>query len=201
MKKLFLLGLVFLSTAAAASSDDPELMLRQAATAMTEILQSNQTKIKQDASFAEQVVRENLLPLIDTQGIGRRLLTRKQWNKLSEVQQEKFNNTFINHLIKTYSSGLSNYDGHKFVFKQTQYNRNGRTAWVDSDIIAKDRETFNVLYTLKLSRNYQGWKVVDIAVNGIKVLQNYREQLKTVDVSEGFDELIEKIENAAETID
>ncbi|NVJ59998.1 MAG: ABC transporter substrate-binding protein [Gammaproteobacteria bacterium] len=201
MRQIILTSLIFFSFAVSANTEDPEKMLRQAASSMTQILDSNPSRIKEDTSFAEQVVRENLLPLIDTQGIGRRLLTTKQWGQLSDDQQKRFNDAFINHLIKTYSSGLSNYDGHRFVFKKTQYNHNRRTAWVNSDIISQDNETFNVLYTLKKSGNYQGWRVVDISVNGIKVLQNYREQLKTVDLTQGFDELILKIEQASDETD
>ncbi|NVJ49422.1 MAG: ABC transporter substrate-binding protein [Gammaproteobacteria bacterium] len=189
--------LVACITFGSASADDvePQVLLQQVAKKMTIILDANKEQLKINPNLSADIVRENLLPHIDTAGIGKRLIKRAQWNGLSSAQQERFNNAFIEHLIRTYAAGLANYDGHEFVFNKTQFSRSGKTAWVYSELVAKDMETFDIIYTLKLSDEYKGWKVIDIAVNGIKILQNYREQLKSIDINEGFEELLIKIEN------
>lgn len=194
LKTWLVLVSFFLMGSAVADVPEPQRLLQEIANRMVLILKDNKEQLAKDPNYASQIVRENLLPLIDTDGIGKRLLKRSQWAQLSEEQQVRFNNAFIEHLIQTYAQGLAHYDDHQFVFEQTRFSRTGKTAWVYSELVAKDYEKFDIIYTLKTSDEYQGWKVIDIAVNGIKILQNYREQLKTVDLTDGFDALLAKIE-------
>lgn len=198
MKKL-LLALVLSIPVSVFASTEPDALLKQAANTMIELLEANKQQLLSDEQFAHRIVREQLLPLVDTQGLGKRLLKRKVWRQLSESQKQRFTEAFINHLINTYAKGLANYDGHRFNFIKTEYSTSRQTAWVYSEILSKQREAFSIIYTLKQVDGSSDWKVIDISVEGIKILQNYREQLKTVDVSDGFDALLAKIESAQET--
>lgn len=177
-----------------ANASDPQELLQQAADNIIELLERNKQQLSVDETLAPTIVRENLLPLVDTLGLGKRLLTRKVWPTLSGSQQQRFTDAFVDHLINTYANGLANYDGHKFHFIKTNYSSSGKTAWVYSELISKQQERFSIIYTLKLMDHYPDWRVVDVSIEGIKILQNYREQLKSVDVSEGFDALLAKIE-------
>jgi phospholipid transport system substrate-binding protein len=194
MKKL-LLPLLLILPLTAMANGDPESLVREAADKMIALLEENKQQLQSDELLAHNIVREQLLPLIDTEGLGKRLLKRKVWNQLTDIQRKRFTDAFINHLINTYAKGLANYDGHRFHFIKTEYSTTRQTAWVYSEILSKKREAFSIIYTLKQVGNSKDWKVIDVSVEGIKILQNYREQLKTVDVSDGFDVLLAKIES------
>jgi phospholipid transport system substrate-binding protein len=194
MKKL-LVSILFLVPFSALAETDPEALVRQAADKMIALLEENKERLKTDELLAHAIVREQLLPLIDTQGLGKRLLKRKVWNQLTKQQRNRFTDAFINHLINTYAKGLANYDGHRFNFIKTEYSTSRQTAWVYSEILSKNKEAFSIIYTLKKMETDDDWKVIDVSVEGIKILQNYREQLKTVDVSDSFEALLAKIES------
>ncbi len=198
MKKLLFSVLLIIPLSAFAEAE-PDVLLKQAANTMIELLEENKQQLQTDELLAQRIVREQLLPLVDTQGLGKRLLKQKVWAQLSDPQKQRFTEAFINHLINTYAKGLANYDGHKFNFIKTEYSTTRQTAWVYSEILSKQREAFSIIYTLKQIDDNTDWKVIDISVEGIKILQNYREQLKSVDVSEGFDALLAKIESTQDS--
>ncbi|WP_144394802.1 MlaC/ttg2D family ABC transporter substrate-binding protein [Pleionea sediminis] len=190
---LFALGLIVTSSVANAASE-PDVLLKNAADNMIALLENNRTQLESDEHFAHQIVRENLVPLVDTKGLGKRVLKRKVWDKLDDVQRTRFTDAFVDHIIKTYAQGLNNYDGHTFNFIKTNFSRTRQTAWVYSELVSKESESFSIIYTLKMMEDYDDWKVIDISVEGVKILQNYREQLKSVDVEKGFDALLAKLE-------
>lgn len=196
MKKSILTFLIFVSSSVALAASEPDLLLQKAADNMIALLEQNKQLVAQDETYAHSIVRENLVPLVDTKGLGKRLLKRKVWEQLDEVQQTRFTQAFVDHIIKTYAQGLANYNGHRFNFLKTNYSRTGKTAWVYSELLSNNDESFSIIYTLKMIKGEPEWKVVDISVEGVKILQNYREQLKTVDVENGFDALLAKLESS-----
>ncbi|MEE4246089.1 MAG: ABC transporter substrate-binding protein [Kangiellaceae bacterium] len=191
--------LVFIFSLEARSQEAPLAILERAADEMVQFLDNNKAELKKDPTIADEIVRQKLVPLIDIKGLGRRLLKRKVWTKLTASQQRRFVDAFINHLITQYAKGLAEYDGHRFIFKDTKLSSRGNTAWIASELIDKDGNIFNIAYTLKIIKPESQWKVIDVSVEGIKVLQNYREQLKSVDVDQGFDSLLERLESSSAT--
>ncbi len=177
-----------------ANTENPEVLLQQVANRMVDFLELNKEKLETDENLAKQIVRQELLPLIDLDGLGHRLLKRKIWNELSSNQKQRFTNAFVNHLIDTYAKGLAKYDGHQFEFLKTEYTTSETTAYIYSQLKSKDNESYSIIYTMKQVGEELGWRVIDISIEGIKILQNYREQLKSFELSDGFDALLAKIE-------
>ncbi len=170
-----------------------KIQLESTAKIITEWIDTHKSETEADPTLIDSTVRKFLLPLIDTDGLGRRLLTRDKWNQLSEIEQSSFTEAFLDHLIHTYANGLLLYSGETFLFEEPQINVRKNSIRVESTMFSPDGKQYSIDYTLIYRNNDEQWKVIDISVDGIKIIQNYREQLKGIDTSSGIQPVIDKL--------
>lgn len=96
------------------------------------------------------------------------------WNSLSEDQQDRFSISFENKVKQSYIDKLNLYSNQKVVLKDYVQTKENRIE-IDSDIIS-ETETYLVKY--KFFDNNNDWKIYDIDILGVSVLQTYRQQFK-----------------------
>lgn len=188
---LFLSGIV----SAAHADSDPKAMLESVANKMITFIDSNKQKLSDDENFAKSLVRSELLPYIDQQGLGRRVIVTKVWQDLTASEQQRFIDGFVSLVIDTYASGLSKYDGEQFVFEETTYHNSAKTAYVRSKMASIKDDDVEIHYTLKKPKESNEWRIVDVKIEGVSMVQTYRSQFRSLIKSEGFNAVLAKLEN------
>jgi phospholipid transport system substrate-binding protein len=98
------------------------------------------------------------------------------WQRRSPQEQQEFVKLFTNLLEDTYLDKIESYNGEKF--KYTRENQDKNYAEVDTKIITKKGEEFSINYKLQ-SANGE-WKVYDIIIENISLVNNYRSQFNRV---------------------
>ena len=138
----------------------------------------------------KQELRQMMMEYLDFDEMSRRALGR-YWKKQSNENRTEFKNLFRELLFKSYVERLDNYVcGREKVIYEKQIIR-GRYALVRTKVIGyKDTD---VVVEYRLKKKPDGWKVYDIIVEGISLIQNYRSQFRSILSRESFESLLSKL--------
>jgi phospholipid transport system substrate-binding protein len=127
-----------------------------------------------------------------------RLVLGRNWKKLNPVQRDEFTREFRQHLSQTYGRRLETYSGEQIALGDTREESNGDVT-VKTRIVGGSVDGATVDYRLR--RRDEGWFVIDIVIEGVSLLQNFRSQIQEIVSTKGTAGLIETLreKNAAET--
>jgi phospholipid transport system substrate-binding protein len=132
-------------------------------------------------------LREVARSLFDTRAMGRSamgdVLARQP-----EAKQEEFLELFDAFIVRAYLQKLLFFRNPRFGY--------GRTVVQGEDTVVHTRiesgkEDYYVDYVMRWGE--RGWQATDIIVEGVSLLQNHREQFRSLLRSHTFDELLERL--------
>lgn len=119
-----------------------------------------------------------------------RIVVGKEWEKLSEAQQQNLADIFIRLSVASYAHNFKDYSGESFVFDSEEETARGGVV-VHSTLIIPDDKPVKFDYMLKEKGN--SWRIINIIANGVSDLALKRSEYTTILQREGFDALIAKI--------
>jgi len=155
-------------------------------TQVLDVLRDPQLK----AESAEEIKKEKLRviyeQMFDEVELSRRTLG-VHWNKLNPAQQQEFVQLFRQVLKKAYIDKILSYTNEKIVFpKETMLASN--QAEVQTEIITSSK-TIPIFYRLILKDDT--WRVYDVVVENVSLVQNYRSQFNSILAKNTPDQLLE----------
>lgn len=178
--------LVFSSLMWAATSPVP--MLEKTADQIIDTLDKNKGHLKANPLFVQRTVREHLLPHIDVQGMARSVLGRNAWTRATPEERDRFTEAFSKLVVRTYAAPLAEYSNEKIMFLPERAAPNGRFTRVKSVIIRPNGQKIPLSYSLVLKKG--SWKVYDLSVEGVSLLQSFRTQFGQILKMTDMDALI-----------
>ena len=119
-----------------------------------------------------------------------RIVVGKEWEKLSEAQQQKLVDDFVRLSVASYAHNFKDYSGESFVFDSEEETTRGGVV-VHSTLIIPDDKSVKFDYMLK--EKGTSWRIINIIANGVSDLALKRSEYTTILQREGFDALIAKI--------
>ena len=131
-------------------------------------------------------------PVINSHDLTKiaRIVVGKEWEKLSEAQQQKLEDIFIRLSVASYAHNFKDYSGESFVFDSEEETPRGGVV-VHSHLIIPDDKPVKFDYMLKEKGN--SWRIINIIANGVSDLALKRSEYTTILQREGFDALMAKI--------
>lgn len=190
MKRLqvaFLLISVFFSQVVLAASA-PVQMLEQAAQQILATLKQNKATLKQNPRLINQAVQHYLLPIVDVEGMSRSVLGRQAWMAASATERAAFSKAFTQLVIRTYATPLAEYTDETIKFLPQHTAATGQFTRVNSVIVRSKGPDIPLSYSL-VSKNGQ-WKVYDLSVEGVSLLQSFHNQFGQALQNTSMNELI-----------
>lgn len=143
-------------------------------------------KVASDKQLSEgnkkQALAEVLKNEIDFENLSKRVVS-KPWRTATEEQKSEFKALFLDVMVDTYATLLSNYSGEKVEFEQEQIKAN-KYAIVDTVIIADGSKRIPVRY--RLINEGSGWKVYDFIPEGVSFVSSYKNNYARVVRSDGI---------------
>jgi len=129
--------------------------------------------------------------MFDYPGLSKRTLG-KNWETLNSKQQEEFTDLFSTHLGNVYLDRILAYSNEKVVFdkEKTKEDR----ALVNTRVLGPSKE-IPVDYRMVLKDS--GWKVYDVVIEGVSLVENYRSQFKEILRDKGPEYLLETLREKA----
>ena len=119
-----------------------------------------------------------------------RLVLAKNWPKLSAQQQKDFVVEFKRHLSGTYWKTLEDYRDQKVAVDGNRVEKNGDVT-VRSTIEGERSEPIRLDYRMRPKGG--DWGVIDVIIEGVSLVQNFRSQTQEIIGEVGIDGLIERL--------
>ncbi len=135
------------------------------------------------------LIRKAVDERFDWVEMSRRTLAR-HWRKRSEKEKELFIDLFGKLLERTYMDRVGGYSGEKVLYEGDTVD--GNYGVVKVKILTKKETEIPVSYRVKKKGNE--WRVYDISVQGVSLINNYRKQFNSILMNSSFDELIKRLE-------
>jgi len=141
-----------------------------------------------DLERINQLVDELILPYVNFEKTTR-LAAGRYWRQASPEQQQALVDAFRGTLVRTYSGALSNVDDvSRINIQPFRGDPNADDVVVRSLVTRSNGPAVGVDY--RLENTPEGWKVYDINIENIWLIQNYRNQFAQQIQQSGFDGLI-----------
>lgn len=162
-------------TLAETSISSPIIMLDSTATQVIDALKVNKARLSTNRDVVYKIVNQYLIPHVDVYGMARSVLGRNAWNQATDIQKTEFSQEFIQLVVRTYSAPLAEYTDEKIRFEPIRGGYEGKSFInVNSMIIRSNGHNIPLNYSLVLINNE--WKIYDMSVEGISLLQSFRSQ-------------------------
>lgn len=176
--RIFWICTVFLCTQFAFAESSPVPMLEDTAQKIIATLKANQSHLKDHPEIINQAIRTHLLPHVDVAGMSRSVLGRQAWMKATAAEKQAFSKAFTELVIRTYASPLAEYSGETVTFSPIRGTASTHFIKVNSVIARPNGQHIPLSYNL-VDKNGQ-WKVYDLSVEGVSLLQSFRTQFADI---------------------
>jgi len=202
MKKILTIFLIFfglmLSTVENARANfndsDPVNLLQTLADRMIAGLKANQATLKANPSVVYGLAYKVVVPYADLDYMSKRVLPPQIWNRASANQRSKFESEFTKLLVRTYASALSDYSNQTVQFFPVRGGFRGKsTIMVSSQINRSDGPSVSVTYRLVAFGST--WKLYDLSVEGVSLLESFRSQFADKLSQGNMDDLIRDLQS------
>lgn len=129
-----------------------------------------------------------ILPRFDFEEMAKRSLGA-QWRRRTPAEQEEFIRLFTELLKNSYIESIESYRGEKVIYRSE--SQDGAYADVGTKVISDRGEEFTIDYRLNLEGSE--WKVYDVIIENISIVNNYRSQFSRILGRSSFAELLRRI--------
>ena len=182
-------GLLTLSPAALRAGV-PTDQVRQTADRVLSVLQDSRLKSPDKQQERRAQIRQVIANRFDFAEMAKRSLG-PNWQKVNNDEQREFVELFTELLEKAYADQIESYNGEKIVYGRENVSQD--QADVDTKIVTKKGEEVSVNY--KLRSNGGDWKVYDVVIENISIVNNFRSQFNRILAKASFAELLKKLQS------
>jgi phospholipid transport system substrate-binding protein len=170
---------------------DPVTIITHATTNIFEVLDSRRAEFTQNPELLANVVRENMLPLIDLH-YSARLILGRAGRDVSPEQLLAFSDALSNVLINRYSDSLIEFTYEELLQVMPMKGKN-------TDKLTRVRTRIRlttggyVPVDFAFHRTDKGWKAFDVTVEGISYVITFRNQISPRVQADGIDKVTAEI--------
>lgn len=156
---------------------NPMALMKNVSNKMLTSLKQNRSKLRSNPKFIYTLVKRIIVPHADLPGMSRSVLGRNAWQNANKAQKQAFINAFTNVMIGTYASALNVYQDETIKFFPIRGGYQGKKRInIQSQVIRSDGPPIPLNYKLALINNQ--WKIYDLNVEGIGLLQSFYAQFQ-----------------------
>ena len=121
---------------------------------------------------------------------------KEHWSEFNAKQRVEFTNLFTDQFQSFYIDKLDLFSDEKVIFKSATVVKEKKVQ-VPTVLISKGKE-YSILY--KMSKTKTGWKIYDIAIEGVSLIHTYRSQYSHILKSGKVEDLLAKMRERKEEI-
>jgi phospholipid transport system substrate-binding protein len=181
-----LLPLLAGAGAALAAGPTPEALIRQVSTEVLDTARTDKAIQAGDVAKISALVESKVMPHVDFEVITRSAVG-VQWRGATADQRSKLQAEFKLLLIRVYAGALTQLKDQAVEITRTQAVSGSTQVIVQSEVRGKG-EPIKLDY--RLDKRGEQWKIIDVNVGGLWLVQNYRTQFAQELSKGGIDGLI-----------
>ncbi|HTM08124.1 MAG TPA: ABC transporter substrate-binding protein [Verrucomicrobiae bacterium] len=182
--------LFFLDAPRQAAAGLPTDQVRATVESITAILKNPALKSDAKRKDRREQLRRAIFSRFDFNEMAARSLG-SYWRKLTPQQQDEFTRLFTDLLEAAYLEQIESYTNERFVYVKETIDQD--YAEVQSRIQTAKGEEYALNYRLRLVG--KEWKIYDVVIENISLVNNYRSQFNRVIANQSYDELLRKLKD------
>ncbi|NDE23663.1 MAG: ABC transporter substrate-binding protein [Betaproteobacteria bacterium] len=192
------LGLLLGASAVMAADEAPDAFVKRISNETLDAVRADKSIKAGDINKTMQLVDSKLMQHVNFRRMTA-LATGPGWRKATPEQQERLQEEFKLLLIRTYSGALSQINDQVIEVKPLRGATDEKNLVVQTEVKGKG-EPIQLDYRLeKTPGEGAGWKIFDLNVLGIWLVENYRSQFSKEINAGGVDGLIKSLSDRNRT--
>lgn len=177
--------------AAAPVAATPDALVESVSTDTIEAIRHDKAALAGDFDRLQKLVNERVLPHVDFDRMTR-LAVGRPWRQATAEQRKALTDGFRILLLHTYSNALTRVTDHKVRMRPTRPLDVPNEAVVRTQVVPSSGDPIDLDYRLELLGGE--WKVYDIDIMGVWLVEAYKGEFSDVITKSGIDGLIASLD-------
>ncbi len=182
--------LAFSLSMAHAETPAPDAFVSQISTEVLDKIRQDKDVQSGNPAKVSQFVDATIMPVVNFQRMTA-LAVGRSWRQATPEQQQRLMAEFRTLLVRTYSGALASVGDQQVRMKPFRGNAQESEVVVRSEVVAKQGEPIQLDY--RLEKSGDAWKIYDLNVMGVWLVDNYRNQFSQEINAKGIDGLIQSL--------
>ena len=183
----------FLLMSVTVQAGEPVTLIKQTINEVIDILKDEELKKQENILQRRAEVRRVIEERFDFEEMSKRSLAL-HWKKRSPEERQEFIPLFSDLLERSYVNKIESYTDEQILYTDETIDDN--YAVVRTKIITKRNVEVPIEYRL-LRKNGQ-WGVYDVVIEGVSLVNNYRNQFNKIIRKDSYEELVKRMKNKQE---
>jgi phospholipid transport system substrate-binding protein len=182
-------AMAFGAMAVQAQTKAPDVLIKEVSTDVLDAVKADKTIQSGDVQKIIALVDQKVMPYVNFQRMTSAAVGR-YWRQATPDQQKRLQDEFKTLLVRTYSGALSQ------VKDQTVQLKPMRASAEDAEVVVRTEVRGKgdpIQLDYRLEKAADGWKIYDVNVMGIWLVENYRNSFAQEIGANGIDGLITKL--------
>jgi len=176
--------------AAAPSVTAPEALVRDLSNEVLATIKADKALASGDVNRVQKLIDEKILPYVDFQKMTQ-LAVGRGWRQATPEQRAALTREFRALLVRTYSGALSQVTDHKVELRPFRAQPADTDVLVRTSVVASRGDPIQLDY--RLEKTDAGWKIYDVNILGVWMVENYKTQFASQINAGGVDGLIKTL--------
>lgn len=177
----------------ASIAEEPRKLIEETADQIVSIL----ARVDQPSEIRVREIEEIAYDIFDFTTMSKLVLARN-WRKLDKSKRAEFVREFKRLLSRTYGTRLDRYNQEKVEVYGTQLEPRNDVS-VKTRIVGGQFDGAEIAYRLRKRKDR--WRIIDVVIEGVSLVSNYRSQFAEVLNGGTIDDLLAKMRDKNFTID
>jgi len=173
----------------AQASQAPDALIKSVSTDVLDTVKSDPSFKVGDINKVIALVDAKVMPYVDFQRMTSAAVGR-YWRQATPEQQKRLQEEFKLLLVRTYSGALAQVKDQSVQLKPMRANPEDTEVVVRTEVRGKGDP---IQLDYRLEKTAQGWKIYDVNVLGVWLVENYRNTFSQEISANGIDGLIAKM--------
>ena len=181
LKKNFLVFFLLINSLYILSDEDPYIFIDENAQKMVRVLTEDASLFETDRALYENKIKEIFEPMIDFRRVAASVMGKKYYLLATKEERAEFVLIFRDSLLDTYAETLAQW-GDSTITTEFPKNKEELSKNVEvKQILDTGSSKYPISYKLRKSKD--GWKIVNIIINGVNLGLTFRNQFQALAVS------------------
>ncbi len=173
-----------------AANTAPDALVRALSNEVLEAIKSDKTLQSGDVARLNKLVDDKILPYVNFEKMTQ-LAVGRGWRQATPEQKQALTGEFRQLLVRTYAGAVSQITDHKVEMKPFRAQPNETDVLVRTAVVPSRGEGIPLDY--RLEKSDAGWKIYDVNVAGVWLVENYRSSFASEINQGGIDGLIKSL--------
>ena len=181
LKKNFLVFFLLTGSLCILSEGDPYVFIDENAQKMVRVLTEDSSLFETDRALYENKIKEIFEPMIDFRRVAASVMGKKYYLLATKEERAEFVLIFRDSLLDTYAETLAQWGDSTIT---TEFPKNNEELSKNVEVRQiLDTGTSKYPISYKLRKSKDGWKIVNIIINGVNLGLTFRNQFQALAVS------------------